>query len=101
MHTLLGFYAPTCKPKISSQGKPLCFLRDCKSLCLTTNCLYHTCPVIKMGYYLLEQVAVLQKDHAGMGHLCRREKQFVLSTIWQDKFVKILFTQQKNLQGPR
>jgi len=33
------------------------------------------------GYYLLEQVVVLQKDHAGMGHLCRIEKSFVLSTI--------------------
>lgn len=38
-------------------------------LCLATNCLYHSCPVIKKGYYLLEQVVVQQKDHAGMGHL--------------------------------
>lgn len=33
------------------------------------------------GYYLLEQVAVLQKGHAGRGHLCRIEKSFGLSTI--------------------
>lgn len=38
------------------------------------NCLYHICPVIKKGYYLLEQAVALQKDHAGMGRLCGKEK---------------------------
>lgn len=38
-------------------------------------------PCHQKGYYLLEQVVVLQKDHAGMGHLCRIERSFVLSTI--------------------
>lgn len=41
MHTLSGFYVPHMQTKNLKPGKPW------KSLRLATNCLYHTCPVVK------------------------------------------------------